>query len=59
MTSFLYNHITTQWDPVQSDDIAPNVYRVPNLPGDEEKYFEIPEAVRANNIVRGKADLVC
>jgi hypothetical protein len=46
MTSFLYNHLTTQWDAVQADDIAPNVYRIPNLPGDEEQYLEIPATVR-------------
>ena len=45
MTSFIYNHITTQWDPVQSEHIPPNVYRVPNLPGDEERYLEIPAEV--------------
>jgi hypothetical protein len=49
MTSFLYNHITTQWDPVQADHIAANVYRVPNLPGDEEQYLEIPAEVGLSN----------
>ncbi|KIV99349.1 uncharacterized protein PV09_09007 [Verruconis gallopava] len=42
MTSFLYNHLTSQWDPIEAVDVPPNVYRVPNLPGDEEQYLEIP-----------------
>jgi hypothetical protein len=45
MTSFIYNHITTKWDPVQVDTVATDVYLVPNLPGDEEKYLEIPPEV--------------
>lgn len=45
MTSFIYNHLTTKWDPVQADTIETDVYLVPNLPGDEEKYLEIPPEV--------------
>ena len=43
--SYLYNHLTTRWEAIESDDVAPNIYRVPNLPGDEEKYMEIPATV--------------